>query len=1297
MPNPEMFEWTLNRTDTSENVNADIPSSVILVRPHPGDPAGDLLLLDQVPLPRNAWQYDTHDKVLRWRGAFGGGDLHLGHDGLGASGVIGGDSLRFVGVQARATVRFLCDVALDCGVAYVTGRGGTILSMDWDPSSPQWKNANWIKDRLRLIYSVDKSNPLAPPDFTFVFEDLETKALPWEPFPDEFGAMLDAGDYKGRLVWDLGFQANVPPPRDENKPSTGPDSVYPYWLLAREQAAMVEINGAIQIDDFAPAGRLAGFRGLREHAMIAGYYQTDAGHAAFGLFGGDICLDGQARHRCRAIQNGLSWTGLPETLQQRLGLPAAGVLAFDPSGDTGTFINDGTTIRRLTAAEALQAVAAHQDLYGQVYSEARTFQARLDDVSPDMYGLLAMSQFRQNKEGAWIDEVQKGVMDDMSAIMNSFVSKDLWKRLFPGTPQPVLKGRLAEVAASPVPGVKDPAAWYQSLSTVVLTNGLADGSNPNCKHMNGPRAAAWLHEEVANSKVYATHSQLLFRYRWEDLNATIVLYWEDQARNAEAHTGAINDQVAVSLLEIDGIVTDKKTPPDLIGQLKADVVSSGVYAMTNKLYWAFAYYAYNIHPMVLAQIGQGIGSGSGSKDGTALARMLQQNIAVLTALDPSGFFARQYNAAINNFLATNILPSMYGFTGEAEDYSLVKEYLQKFVEQNIDNSDVEIARAAGEMQAIVDAENFDELLQESLASLRSISGFTRTAMALPVIAGQWEQWFKQKHPRFSNGAAKFGSLLIGGLGLMNMINLIKTYQSWDQMDKGKRAQVILDTVQMGLQVFAAVVKRGVRIGAIFNVTGMNVWQRSVAISSILIDGTTEQLNTGLMGVSNKTALWLGDTAGAAALREEVALLMNITENQAVEIAWTARVFGSNLNEFIATRMGPLLMLGGIALSIYFIVEGRSGVALGSEIINIISGSLTLFAMAGGWLIQGGFIAAGSTVATVISAAGPLAIVAAVVGIALMIYLMFQKPPDPVEEFVNDYVKPAGFFVPSKCCAIDYVIPYKLSSQNDLLMLGFSLETDGKLWTARPDGAIDLTTGSSLPDCVWKVDTTGFGLSRIAALVQTKPGASPVGLMLSLMSDHTISFQPKMGTGKKDKQPVVLTQTWETSCLDLFTRLANDGTALASLAIRFQPVFADGEGKYRSGQGIGWIDRKGDKLVYSTEGTGSLFTLKMAGIAPNFVTMPDLSFMLDSIPYTGQAYGPNYGLTPSSPITFTPPANLPDFLKFDKETGTIAPNGNKAREKMNVPCVLEMKNSLGGGKVTFRVIVEPAPVKEPVVL
>ncbi|MEA5365409.1 hypothetical protein VA596_38185 [Amycolatopsis sp., V23-08] len=211
----------------------------------------DQLFLDRLPIPRDAWSYDAHDRVLTWQGAFGGGHLRLSHDGSGAHGAIGPEH-DLCSVTAGARVQFTCDVALDCGATYETS-GGSVVGLLRDPKSPAWESARWVADRLLLTYTVTPGGPLQPPSFTFEFQDNETGAIPWDP--DAFAAGIQLGQRDGRLVWQLSFKSAIAPMPDEGavKP-TGPDTVYPWWLEAVEDPAALGITGVASVRSRAPLG-----------------------------------------------------------------------------------------------------------------------------------------------------------------------------------------------------------------------------------------------------------------------------------------------------------------------------------------------------------------------------------------------------------------------------------------------------------------------------------------------------------------------------------------------------------------------------------------------------------------------------------------------------------------------------------------------------------------------------------------------------------------------------------------------------------------------------------------------------------------------------------------------------------------------------------------------------------------------------------------------------------------------------------------------------------------------------------
>ncbi len=1297
------LDFVISRMNTHNNADKAIPTRVTLLRPDPAQPAGHQLFIDQLPIPNDAWQFDDHALTLTWKGAYGGGVLHFYSNGQGAHGVIG-DQMEPCSVNAGAISHFNCDLALNAGVSYQTS-GNQVTGLLWDTTSPEWKAASWVQNRLLLTYTVIPGGNFAPPVFAFEFEDLQSEDVPWQPSQGDFEAALQLGSFNNQMVWDLTFKAIGDIFPDSGKPTTGPDTVYPYWLSAREDAYAVSINGAMEIDDIAPNGALVGLQGIRSTPMATGYYRLTDTHAPFGVFDGRLIINGKAIARSSMAGDVLSWKGLDTILQQKTGLPESGSLRFEQTGATATHYNGQLIATRLDAAAATQAIAAFSDLHTNLHAQTQLLHTALNDSGLKIDGLLNMKPFvmQTDEKGqkGWTDIVQTKVRDGLSTIMNSCIPDDLYQLLFQGQQKPTLSGELAIVAASPVKDVKDPQAWYASLATAVLTHGLSSGSSNQAKYMNGPRAAEWLKTQVANSPVYYAHGQLLFHHEWKQQFGAITDYLDDQLNNAATWAPKIDQQIQLSIADINANVVQDDTTPDLKAKLIAEVQSVGQYAKDNNLAWAFSYYTYNTTPGLLSQIAMQMGVNTGSTDATTLGTLFQTNQAVLTALDPSGYFARQYNNTINIFLATNILPGMFGFEGDGADFGLIKQYLRQFVDQNINNEDQKIADAAKQIQGIIDSENADTILHDSIDALRSFSEAVSETLALPYIVAKFVARFKVENPHFSGAAEVFGGVLVAGIAGLSIFNLIGQYKQWDKLSDGEKGQLVTNTVQLGVQVLAAIVKRGIRAYAIFNVEGMSKFERAAALSKIMVAGEADMLDAGLMKIGNTTARWLADTEGSlgrlatSGAAGETAVLINNAATDAEEASFTAKVFGRNLDEFVATRLGTILVLAGIGFSIYMLTTGESGVALASDVINIIGGALALFNTFGEWAILGGYIAEEGTMATLITCAGPLAILAALAGIGLMLYQLFKKQPDPVEEFVNGYVKKAGFYVSRQAGSIDYAVAHQNPDKDKLMMIGFTLTSDyyNKILGVHNDGSISYASASSLPDTVWQASTDAQGMSRILTIIQPSGATAPKVVFLSLMSDQTVSFQPLMpakkpAAGKVGDPATIVTQTWLTGC---FGASNYTNGQLASLLLQLQPVWPDDKGNYAPAQAKDFLTASDGGVTIGNLGDNRLFfTLEMAGMAPNYIKMPDMHFILNSTPSTAQQYGPTFGILPSTPLSFSiANTTLPPFLAFSSETGSFAPNGQKASQAANMDNSITVKNVLGSVSAAFKITVAAA--------
>ena len=1289
---PRAHDFTLLPAGGSHGAG-QAPRRVLLLRPDPTDPSRDQLLLDRVPVPRDAWSFDERHGTLTWHGAYGGGHLHLDRQRRSGVGNVG-DPLRSLAVTVGLTAVFDCDVALGAGATF-SDAGATVVGFTWDPTSTAWKGADWISNRLQLTYSEQPSGPLSPPTFSFTFTDNVTGAMPWAP--SLFEASLQLGNRAGLMVWDLNFKSQVPPDPDQGSPATGPDSVYPYWMQAVEDASATNIDGVLLIDGDVSSGKLIGLRGVRHNSMLSGYYRLNATAAPFGVFDGKLVVGGKPHAQSQIRDDELTWSGLPAEHQARTGLAASGSLQFQKDGSGAIDRSRGIGIQRLSSSSAIAALAANAQVHPEIAARLDAQANALASGTLSISGLLPLTPYAQDSStGVWSDVVQTAVTQDLSNIMNSYIPADMWSLVMGGAPQPPLTGQVAAVAATTVAGGPAPAAWYSNLATAVLTSGLASGSDENCKYMNGPRARAWLGTQVGGSKLYYSHTQQLFQYEWQQRFPLTSQYLVDQITNAGAYKSAIQDAVNSSIADIQANVAPDSTQPNLINQLIAQVKTDGDYATSNNLYWAFAYYTYNTTPTILANIALQMAVNTGSTDGMTLSRLFQQNVSMLTALDPSGYFAREYTSTINQFMGSNIVPSMVDFSGPAASFDLVKLYLQQFVANNINSEDADIKKAAQSLQQFVQDQQFDEVLRSSLEILKEISETTADALALPYISFKFLNQFRTDHPNWATAGDVIGSTIVSGITVMGALSVIQDWENFDEMSPEEKAQFILDATQLGLQIVSGVLKGSVRMYAIYAAEGLTKG-RLQGMGAVLIKGTSDDLDKAMSQLGNKTAKWIGGTTPKPAAtpgegggpsingdgEDESQVISSKTPlpvNQADEGAtdWVGKVFGKNLDEFVATRVGSVFIIGGIVFSLWDAFSGDSGVQLAGDIVNAVQGGLTFLALLGEW-----GVGAGTCLAPVLAAAGPLAIVAAIAGIGFMIYEMLDKPPDPVATFVDQYVKPAGFYVSNTASAIDYATQYAdTQGGTTVLMVGFTLGVNGGVLSCSSSGAISVAPASGQPSSVWTASTDGFGQSQISTLIQPSSAQSPARVLLSLMSDGSVSFQPAQGGATSSTgAPSIVTQTW-LAVPQQDATLTADGEDLQSIPLTLQPVHPNAQGNLAPGQAQGWLVQSGNGVSVSSSG-GTTFILQMSGMAPNFMTMPSISLWVGMTPTPGLSYAPRFGVGPS-PGTYSVAPALPSFLELDAVAGTITPTGQAPSAAVNGTYTITMTNSYGAASASFGV-------------
>lgn len=1298
---PEVFNLEIRPFEHLPRGNKPFPKSVILLRPDPIRPEVSTLFLDHIPIARDLWTYDAKTKAIRWKSIYDGGEVFLSRRGPGGVAGIGKGADRIM-ARAITVAEFTCSAASGAGVTRV-GTGQNITGLEWDTDSPEWQNATWDEDRFKLSYGTYFEAGGTGAIMFFYFDDLARgNDISFNPWGEKGGSveLVDSGDGTNeyRLSFDAsGLILDVP---DNDRPGY-PASIYPYMFRATEPTLPTTISGAMETEDTPGNGKLVGIQGVAANQFLNGYYRIGKNGTPFAIFEGKLQLDGRPFPSSYVKDDCLHWRWLPGEMQEDYDLPESGAMQFISNGASGKVLGSKTVARRMNAREVTRAISRQKESLPDLWERFEQIEMYDQGDGLDLTSLSHMTPYEyvinpDTQAGSYVDAIQEDVREDLTEIMNSYMDDGIWKLLSPSVDQPVLTDYLATIVAMPIDTVPDPGAWYTGLSTAVVSHGLSGGDNENCDNLNGLRAGSWINNEVSNSIVYKTHANALFQHHWQKKYNETDQYLNDQKTYKEEYKVNIDAMVAAAVADIEDNVYE--LPGDTSGlkvELKNQAGTAGNYAKDNGLYWAYAYYDSLTNVINLTNLAEMIYAGS-DEDNAELAREIQKNLATLHALDDTEFFGQEYLLTMDTFLGSNIILQMIDLANiSEEDYDMMLLYMQKFVEENLANEDQDIQDLANQIDALLAEEGFEDFLKDCLNSVGVIASGENTQWNFKYIADKWTADFHEKHKgdKWATAEKVMGGMLFTGLTGLSLFALQTAYKSWDDLEPVEQAEVVMLSLQLGLQCMASLVKLGISsVGTIFDPAFFRRAQGHGGYGRYMIMGReviSKRLGMGLFNISRCFAFMLKDTGNLMGINQKVLRKWKATAKDIQNKKVTKIVFGKNLDTFMMSRLGAVFTLAGVGFAIYHLTDPSSGIELGIEIVDMISVTLEMFAIVGGWFIEAEIIVEGFMV-TVIGACGTLAVVAAIVGIGLMIYQLATPPEDPVETFVNDYAEKDGFAVEAKCSAIDYTINY---DANGLMMEGTKLFYSGSTVTCGPDGLITLSAGNYLPDCVWEIETDGWGNSRIYTLALMGGETTPITVALSLMSDNTIAFaelvteEEEEDEGTRDGELTITTQIWR-SVPQGTASLSSDGENLASLALTFQAMIINEDD---STTPAGWLTGTGNGLAYSPSGPGSTFTIQQSGVAPNYMTMTDIHVIASILVKGSMSYHPDFGSFPSTPLVYAHGGDpLPDYLTFSEETGTYSFNGSVtpvAHEPLN--CTVTATNGQGIGEDTaaFQIICE----------
>lgn len=1275
--NPESYDLKLLPVEAEASKGTPHPESVVLLLPDPKNPETGKLFFDQIPVPKEAWTFNSGTRTLTWKGIYGGGWLFINSNRRKESvGKVGKGSQR-IHVRAVSRVRFECKAAVmsDPAIKRITN-GSDVIGYEWNPESDGWKNAIWDENRLIFSYWLGFTGGTDDSFLLFSFKDSgNTDTGLCAPTFRDYGGMITLAEHN---QWKLTFKGVAGPGEGSDNPDF-PQSVFPYQMDALETTIGDSITGAMETEHAPDQGTLVGIEGLSPVQKIAGYYRVGNDGEIFGIFDGQLHMT-RIPHPCGTLFNNVfNWSGLSAAQQSALGLPESGKMEFSKSGDRGIVLGSGLRIRRVSETAFYREFLSKNPETSTLARDVQAFDQSLKtEYELSLQDLGAMTPYREQTDqdsgiSAMVDVVQQDVLADMQEVMETQLDPDIWE-LFCDEAQPTLTGHLTNLPSIPVEDWEgDPMGWYTFLSTAVVSNLIPQVSDkPEADQLNDLRAGNWLNHEASNSPVYKAHTDYLFRYHWDQLYDHFEDYLTDQTNtNYTVEIDKIRDlairDINRNVFELPGNSTGLKE--DLIEQVN----EAADRAINCELYWAYALYDELTDISTLTKLSQLIMMGD-SDDNSDLAREIQANVTVLTALDDGDFYSGQYLETINTFIGSNVLMTLVNLDDvSAEDFDLIDEYVDKFIEQLTDSDNPALADLAAELDEMRQRDDWQDTIGEALDRVGMISSAINATWSYEYVAAEFvSQWGKYTEGTWWEGKAKkIGGVVVGGFCILSIGNLLTASADWEDLDAAQRAEVVLGGVQVGAHFMHILVGDKADLSKALrpvNFKKVHGW-------GSLWDNTKSGVNyvaNGLTKLGRKIALILrelGALAGKAfrgALRKTKLFKSDLAAKN-----WTKKVFGSNMDEFLGARLGPMLTFAGFGLAIYNMTRGDTGIALAADIIELVAVSLEVFAIAGGWAIAYMGLKEGFLV-MMVGAASTLSIIAAVVGFVLLLVARWLHPKDPIQIFVDDYATDAGFAMSGKCAAVDYAIPPEYDEELDagtVEILGSYLKSGGKFLKCGTDGLLTLESGSNnLPEYVFFTDTNGWGQCRILAMALENGSDTPISMALSLMVDNSIQFAPVEADSELEDESTppldsnVQTQFWLTQTIGDATA---NGEVASAMDLQFQALLPnaegsflpDSDGNYLAGQEAGWLKSDGSSISYTTNsGEKATLHIQMTGLAPNYMIMNDPVVLAGGTIDNKKSWQPSFGVYPSRPLIFANLEPMPDYLEFDEQGGKYTPSG-----------------------------------------
>ena len=404
-------------------------------------------------------------------------------------------------------------------------------------------------------------------------------------------------------------------------------------------------------------------------------------------------------------------------------------------------------------------------------------------------------------------------MNDFNQILQYHMPDDMRQTYYDQSP-PILPPWLQAIAAQGT----DRAAMYKSLATAYLTNILSHFNEDGANQLNAARAMTWLKTQTAASPVFQQHTTAIYGVEFVNRpqNAALPQYLNDQANPPPTYATLISDNAAQWRQTLAATIQDRKARAAM-QQLATDLEN---HAISNNLYWAYAFFRYLTSPAELTIIRMISMGNTSDLDGSAFMRQCQANAAILSLLDPSNIFAQKYVEVIQVFQIGNMLPALFDLSGpDPDDFVFdIQLVLQQIATAYQGESDPDVADAVAVAKALAQDQQLRDYVELAQSVASANAGLGAWDQLAPTIQGKLTAVIGPK-------ATGVFMMALAGVGVMG---IVRGSMHWSSLSADEQAGLAANGAAFAIEFVCAVVKRGVAMAAIWSSSG---WRSSRDLSA----------------------------------------------------------------------------------------------------------------------------------------------------------------------------------------------------------------------------------------------------------------------------------------------------------------------------------------------------------------------------------------------------------------------------------------------------------------------------------